>query len=142
MKKHMHEMEGMNMKKIAFLVLALILALTAFSAALAEGTAFPEKPVIGIAWRADTDSEFFTNMCRAVEAAGGEWVMLDQVFSSDLNYDAEGHLTGGKTEMSRISTQARTALNAPCRSMARMAACRRWWEPICFWTTCRKRFRA
>ena len=82
----------MNMKKIAFLVLVLILALTAFSAALAEGAAFPEKPVIGIAWRADTDSEFFTNMCRAVEAAGGEWVMLDQVFSSDLNYDAEGHL--------------------------------------------------
>lgn len=71
MKKHMHEMEEMNMKKIAFLVLALILALTAFSAALAEGAAFPEKPVIGIAWRADTDSEFFTNMCRAVEAAGG-----------------------------------------------------------------------
>ena len=75
MKKRMHEMEGMNMKKIAFLVLALILALTAFSAALAEGAAFPEKLVIGIAWRADIDSEFFTNMCRAVEAAGREWVI-------------------------------------------------------------------
>lgn len=115
MKKHMHEMEGMNMKKIAFLVLALILALTAFSAALAEGVAFPEKPVIGIAWRADTDSEFFTNMCRAVEAAGGEWVMLDQVFSSDLNYDAEGHLTGGKTEIGMLDeTAAKYVKLSPC----------------------------
>jgi len=106
MKKHMHEVERMNMKKIAILVLALILALTAFSAALAEGAAFPEKPVIGIAWRADTDSEFFTNICRAVEAAGGEWVMLDQVFSSDLNYDGEGRLTGGKTEIGMLDETA------------------------------------
>ncbi len=52
MKKHMCEMEEMNMKKIASLVLALLLALTAFSAAFAEVTAIPGKPVIGIAWRA------------------------------------------------------------------------------------------
>ena len=30
---------------------------------------------------------------RAVEAAGGEWVMLDQVLSSDLSYDENGILT-------------------------------------------------
>ena len=63
-------------------------------------------PVVGIAWRADTDSEFFTNVCRAVEAAGGEWVMLDQVFSADLSYDAEGRLTSGKTEIGMLDADA------------------------------------
>ena len=54
--------------------------------------------VIGIAWRADTDSEFFTNICRAVEAAGGRWVMLDQVFSPDLTYNDMGRLMTGVAE--------------------------------------------
>ena len=94
------------MRKIASLVLALLLALTAFSAAFAEGTAFPEKPVIGIAWRVDTDSEFFTNVCRAVEAAGGQWVMLDQVLSSDLCYDEAGRLTERKTEINMLDETA------------------------------------
>ena len=53
------------------------------------------KQVVGIAWRADTDSEFFTNICRAVEEAGGSWVMLPQVRSADLAYDEAGHLTSG-----------------------------------------------
>ena len=106
MKKHMCEMEEMNMKKIASLVLALLLALTAFSAAFAEVAAIPGKPVIGIAWRADTDSEFFTNICRAVEAAGGTWVLLEQVKSADLPYDAQGKLTSGVTEIGMLDETA------------------------------------
>lgn len=54
-----------------------------------------ETPVIGIAWRADTDSEFFTNICRAVEESGGTWTMLEQVRSADLEYDSKGCLKQG-----------------------------------------------
>ena len=87
------------MKKIVALLLGLILLVSVCGVSLAEPS---EKNVVGIAWRADTDSEFFTNVCRAVEAAGGEWVMLDQVFSADLSYDAEGRLTEGKTEIGML----------------------------------------
>ena len=31
-----------------------------------------DGPVIGIAWRADLDSEFYSNMYKAIEAAGGK----------------------------------------------------------------------
>lgn len=64
----------------------------------ADSTQAAEGAVIGIAWRADPDSEFFTNICRSVEAAGGTWVMLDQVFSPDLPYDDQGRLTAGVAE--------------------------------------------
>ena len=58
------------MKKAICLIIAVIL-LTSSAVCGAEVIPFPGQPVVGIAWRADTDSEFFTNMCRAVEAAGG-----------------------------------------------------------------------
>ncbi len=57
------------MKKLLALLLALLFLLTAGSLAAAETIPFPGGPVVGIAWRADTDSEFFTSICRAVEAA-------------------------------------------------------------------------
>jgi putative glutamine amidotransferase len=64
------------------------------------------KPVIGIAWRADTDSEFFTNICQAVESAGGNWVMLDQVQSADLDYDNNNRLTQGVTALGSLDETA------------------------------------
>ena len=60
------------------------------------------KQVVGIAWRADTDSEFFTNVCRSIEKAGGTWVMLPQVRSADLTYDKVGHLTSGVTNVGML----------------------------------------
>ncbi len=83
------------MKKSIALILVCILLFVLTAPCGAETVPFPGKPVVGIAWCSDTDSEFFTNICRAIEAAGGTWVMLDQVQSADLEYDAEGHLTGG-----------------------------------------------
>ena len=72
----------------------------------AEVVPFPETPVVGIAWRADTDSEFFTNICRAVEEAGGTWVLLDQVCSADLAYDDVGKLTEGVTALGSLDGDA------------------------------------
>lgn len=46
-----------------------------------------EHPKIGIAWRADTDSEFLTNVWRAIEQAGGEPILLPQVKAPYLEYE-------------------------------------------------------
>ena len=81
-------------KTLALLISLMLLILP--SAGLADGqSTSDEAPVIGIAWRGDVESEFFTNVCRAIEAAGGSWVMLDQVRSPDLDYDDKGNLTEG-----------------------------------------------
>ena len=62
--------------------------------------------VIGIAWRADTDSEFYTNIVTAIEEAGGVPVLLDQVCSADLSYDEEGNLTEGVDAMGALTEAA------------------------------------
>lgn len=41
---------------------------------------------VGIAWRADTDSEFYTNMVTALQEAGAVPVLLGQVVDRDLEY--------------------------------------------------------
>ena len=52
----MHEMEGTNMKKIVSLVLMLLLALTALSAAFAEGTVVEESWLTLPSWNKDGES--------------------------------------------------------------------------------------
>ena len=91
------------MKKVFAMLLGFVLLVSSCGVSLAEPS---QKTVVGIAWRADTDSEFFTNVCRAVEAAGGQWVMLDQVLSSDLCYDEAGRLTERKTEINMLDETA------------------------------------
>lgn len=44
------------------------------------------KCKVGIAWRADTDSEFYTNIFRTVEEAGGEPILLNQVNTESIPY--------------------------------------------------------
>ena len=79
------------MKKIFALWMAAAMLMGLFSGGCAEdGDA--SKTVIGIAWCADVESEFFTNIGRAIEAVGGSWVMLNQDKSPDLIYDAQGRL--------------------------------------------------
>ena len=95
------------MKKFFPLTIALILLLSLFPTGCEKTeAASSQAPVIGIAWRADTDSEFFTNVCRAVEAAGGTWVMLDQVRSPDFSYDEEGNLLEGVDENGALDATA------------------------------------
>lgn len=62
--------------------------------------------VIGIAWRADVDSEFYTNIVRAIEEAGGQPVLLGQVKSKDLVYDANGKLIMGVDENGALDVNA------------------------------------
>ncbi len=90
------------MKRIISPIVTLALLICSCIFTFAEPVSAGETPVVGIAWRADTDSEFFTNICRAVEEAGGKWVMLDQVLSADLEYDEAGQLKENKTDIGML----------------------------------------
>ena len=94
------------MKKAVALMIVAVMMFASFGTAHAEAVPLPGTPVIGITWRADTDSEFFTNICKAVEAAGASWVMLDQVQSADLDYDTDGRLTQGVTALGSLDEAA------------------------------------
>lgn len=94
------------MKKAAALIIFTVMMLGMFRTVQAGIIQSSEAPLIGIAWRSDTDSEFFTNICKAVEAAGGTWIMLDQIRSADLNYDSEGKLTQGVTPLGSLDENA------------------------------------
>ena len=94
------------MKKAVALMIVAVMMFASFGTAHAEAVPLPGTPVIGIAWRGDTDSEFFTNICKAVEAAGASWVMLDQVQSADLDYDTDGRLTQGVTALGSLDEAA------------------------------------
>lgn len=52
-----------------------------------------KRPVVGIAWH-NNPGETLSSVCKAIEAAGGDPVKLDQVFLNDLDYDENGRLTG------------------------------------------------
>ena len=94
------------MKKTVAFITLIIMLLGVSVTGQAEMNPSPGKPVVGIAWRSDTDSEFFTNICKAVEAAGAAWVLLDQVKSADLTYDDKGNLMQGVTSLGSLDEAA------------------------------------
>lgn len=96
-------------RKIISTVLLIVLVMLVN--ALAETG---EKPIVGVAWRNNQDSESFVAACKAIEAAGGKPVVLDMVMSADLDYDA-GKLAGG--------TDAEGALTAEA---AKLVRCNTW----------------
>ena len=87
------------LKWIAIL-LAVLLVLPVFSGCAAE------EKVIGIAWREDTDSEFYTNIVEAVKQVGGKPVLLGQVVAEYLTYDEEGHLVGCSDDVGAMTAEA------------------------------------
>ena len=93
----------MREKRLLSAVLVFCLIVISCSVSFAAGA---DKQVVGIAWRADTDSEFFTNICRAIEEAGGTWVMLPQVRSADLAYDEAGRLTSGVANIGTLDAKS------------------------------------
>lgn len=79
------------MKQKRFLLLAFMaLFLVACSKDSDSGNSQNDQPVkIGIAWRADVTSEFYTNVVRALKEAGAEPVLLPQVIFDDFILDSE-----------------------------------------------------
>ncbi|MBO4511573.1 MAG: gamma-glutamyl-gamma-aminobutyrate hydrolase family protein [Victivallales bacterium] len=68
------------MKKPSFIAILLCIVL-AVAGCCSQG-----KTKIGIAWRADSNSKGYISVCRAIEAAGGKPVLLDQVVSNEVPY--------------------------------------------------------
>ena len=79
------------MKQKHFLLLAfLALIFVACSNDSDNGNNQKDQPVrIGIAWRADVSSEFYTNVVRALKEAGAEPVLLPQVKFNDFTFEGE-----------------------------------------------------
>ncbi len=65
----------------------------------------PKAPVIGIAWTDDLSSEFYTNVYKSIEEAGGQPILLEQVETADLPY-FDGRLTKGVDDTGALSDEA------------------------------------
>ena len=74
------------MKKLSYIAILLCILF------VITGCCCHGKKKIGIAWRADSNSKGYIHVCRAIEAAGGEPVLLDQVVSNEMPY-AEGKVS-------------------------------------------------
>ena len=94
---------------IMMIVLMFLFALT--PCACAEEA--DNRPLVGLAWRSNRESESFVGTYKAIEAAGGHPVILGQVFSADLVYensmlvgstDDDGILTAEAVRLIRRST--------------------------------------
>ena len=69
------------MKKTVALVTLFIVMFGILVSGQAEVTGFPGQPVVGIAWRADTDSEFsptFAKPWKPQAAHGSCWIRSDR----------------------------------------------------------------
>jgi len=71
----------------------LLFACTLSLGIMASCAKTPEKK-IGIAWRSDLDSEFYTNIVAAIKKAGGTPYLLPQGISTDLSYNADKVVAG------------------------------------------------
>ena len=80
MKNHL-----LSFRSIAVILTIISLCFVVFTGC--TGKPLTDEVVIGIAWRGDTDSEFYTNIVAAVEEAGGKPVLLEQVKADYLTYD-------------------------------------------------------
>ena len=107
-------------RKLLLKGIVAVLAATIFlpgCAPKAVPTVAANRPRIGIAWRADTDSEFLVNVQRVICAAGGEPVLLPQVRSLDLPY------AGDALDASVIA--ADDYLAQPAAELVKNGGCRR-----------------
>ena len=96
-----------NLFPIRRRIAVLLLAVALLSLMLEGCTPPPQsETVIGIAWRADTDSEFYENIVVAIKEAGGKPVLLEQVVANYLTYDEVGKLVGCTDEVGSMTVEA------------------------------------
>ena len=66
----------------------LLLLITAFTLVSCTSVKKPDTTgVVGIAWRSDTDSEFYTNITKTLDDLGIPYAMVDQVVDHSLLYE-------------------------------------------------------
>lgn len=85
------------------LLIAFALLLTLMPGAYADEA--DHRPIVGLAWRRDRESETFVATCKAIEAAGGRPVSLEQVLSADFVYE-DNMLVGDTDENGVLTAEA------------------------------------
>ena len=95
-------------RSLAVLLIVILLCSVFFTGCTVDST--QKEVVIGIAWRADTDSEFYTNIVAAVEEAGGKPVLLDQVKADYLTYDSNNTLVDCTDEVGGLTLESANAI--------------------------------
>lgn len=98
----------LNFKKklctILSIILSFVMLATIMTGCENNNKNNTEKPLIGISWRADTDSEFFVNVVEAIRVAGGIPVLLPQVMHKDLEYDRDNVLLNAADEQGALTS--------------------------------------
>ena len=97
-------------RSIAMLLVFFLLCSVIFTGCSADSST--KEVVIGIAWRGDTDSEFYTNIVTAVEEAGGKPVLLEQVKADYLTYDSKNTLVNCTDEVGGLTLESANAIKA------------------------------
>ena len=92
-----------RMVRNSFLLVTVLIAILILTS-IFSGCSKEEKE-IGIAWRGDTDSEFYTNVVEAVKKVGGKPILLDQVVADYLSYDSAGNLIGCSDEVGAMTLE-------------------------------------
>lgn len=94
---------SLSFRSIALLLAIISLCLVIFAGCTVKPST--DEIVIGIAWRGDTDSEFYTNIVNAVKEAGGKPVLLEQIKADYLTYDSENTLLGCSDEVGGLTLE-------------------------------------
>ena len=104
-------------------LLLVLLSLFLGSCSDSDNNSPSDSPVtIGISWRSDLDSEFYTNVVTAIKECGATPVLLTQVKCNDITYqdgevtadciDEAGHLTLSAASTLRASVDNSNAGDA------------------------------
>lgn len=79
--------DNMAMKKMFPLCIFFVIFIAVFaSCSNSERRNNNEPIVVGISWRSDISSEFYTNIVASLKEVGAEPVLLDQVRNDNIEY--------------------------------------------------------